>query len=221
MNQAIHPVSARTSPFSHIARQGVALAVAGLCWAASTAQAVGLEVTHGSGYPDSTASVSFELDFNQGAPVFDFFLQLDDPLPVPLTFRGGSASWNGQPLNDVFTVPAALTDASGTWGPNYTAGLALSADPLYGLLRLTYTYDLAGLSVGQSAVIGLTFEYFDSDEGDFVTLSRTASVTAVPEADAGLLALAGLGVATGVLARRRARDRTQHGTTPQDAPALA
>lgn len=218
MNPAISPLSARTSPFSRLARQGAALAVAGLCWVASTAQAVSLDVTHGSGFPDSTASVSFELDFDQGAPAFDFFLTLDDPLPVPLAFRGGSATWNGLSLSDA-AVPFALSDASGTWGLDYKAGLGFSTEPLSGRLRLTYSYDLAGLSVGQSAAIGLSFEYLD-DQGDFVTLSRTASVTAVPEADSGLLALAGLGVAAGVLARRRARGRTPQ-RTQQDTPALA
>jgi hypothetical protein len=220
MTSAIHPAPARTSLFSRIARQGAALAVAGLCWAASTAQAVGVSVAHGTGYPDSTASVSFELDFDQGAPAFDFYLQLDpQTLPVQLNFRSGWATWNDLPLNDA-AVPFALSDASGTWGPDYAAGLALSAEPLTGLLRLTYAYDLAGLSVGQSAVIGLSFEYFDSDVGDFVTLTPTASVTAVPEADAALLALAGLGVAGGMLARRRTRERTVH-PTPRGTPALA
>lgn len=220
MNQAISPIFARTSPFSRLARQGAALAVAGLCWVASTAQAVSLDVTHGSGFPDSTASVSFELDFDQGAPVSEFFLQLDtDTLPVPLTFRGGAATWNGLSLSDV-AVPEALADSPLTWGPDYTAGIVLATDPLTGLLRLTYTYDLAGLSVGQSAAVGLSFEYFDTSLGEMVTLSRTASVTAVPEAEATFLALAGLGVATGVLARRRARDRTPQ-RTQQDTPALA
>lgn len=226
MNPAIPPDSARTSSLlSRIARQGAALAVAGLCWGASTAQAVSLDVAHGSGFPDSTASVSFELDFDQGAPVFDFYLQLDaDTLPVPLNFRGGWATWNDLPLSDG-QVPFLLSDASGTWGPDHAAGLALPPDPsapeaLSGLLRLTYTYDLAGLSVGQSAVIGLSFEYFDADLGEAVTLYRTASVTAVPEAGAGLLALAGLGVAGGVLAWRRARERTPQ-RAHQDTPALA
>lgn len=219
MNTAIHPVPARTSLFSRIARQGAALAVASLCWTASTAQAVGLSVVHGSGFPDSTASVSFELDFDQGTPLSEFFLTLDaDTQPVLLNFRGGSASWNGLSLNDV-AVPEALADSPVTWGTGYTSGVVLSSDPLTGLLRLTYTYDLAGLSAGQSAAIGLSFEYLD-DQGDFVTLSRTATVTAVPEADAGLLALAGFGVAAGVLARRRARDRTPQ-RTHQDTPALA
>ena len=164
--------------------------------------------------------MSFELDFDQGAPAFDFYLQLDpQTLPVQLNFRSGWATWNDLPLNDA-AVPFALSDASGTWGPDYAAGLALSAEPLTGLLRLTYAYDLAGLSVGQSAVIGLSFEYFDSDVGDFVTLTPTASVTAVPEADAALLALAGLGVAGGMLARRRTRERTVH-PTPRGTPALA
>lgn len=216
MNSAIPPDSAPKSLLSRIVRQGAALAVAGLCWAASTAQAVGVNVAHGIGYPDSTGWVSFELDFDQGAPAFDFYLQLDpQTLPVQLNFRGGWATWNDLPLSNA-AVPFVFSDASGTWGPDYAAGLALSTEPLTGLLRLTYAYDLAGLSVGQSAVIGLSFEYFDSDVGDFVTLYPTASVTAVPEADAALLALAGLGVVGGLLARRR----TAH-HTPQGTPALA
>lgn len=220
MNPAPHPVSARTSLLSRIARHGGAAMVAGLCWVASTAQAVGLSVTHGSGLPGGTASVSFDVDFDQGTPLSEFYLALGDASPA-LPFVGGTAFWNGLALSDA-AVPTVLSDASGTWGSNYSFGLALSVDPdpLHGLLHLTYTYDLTSFTAGQSASVELLFEVYDSDLGESVTLSRTATITAVPEADAGLLALAGLGVAAGVLARRRARDRTQQ-RTHQDAPALA